>query len=129
MAGGIIVFACNENPCSGCFTLLIFCLDIKYIQLLHVLLARPERYWLWAGQTFQQSCPQIILLLLLLLLASRPPRHCQHRALFVGPTYSFLVFTRLKLVLDKGYFNPTSHRSKQREFLRTTTLQGMYSCE
>ena len=27
MAGGIIVFACNENPCSGCFTLLIFCLD------------------------------------------------------------------------------------------------------
>ena len=27
MAGGIIVFACNENPCSGCFTLLIFYLD------------------------------------------------------------------------------------------------------
>ena len=44
MAGGIIVFACNENPCSGCFTLLIFCVDIKYIQLLHVW-AGPERDW------------------------------------------------------------------------------------
>ena len=42
MAGGIIVFACNENPCSGCFTLLIFCLDIKYIQLLHVVLGKAE---------------------------------------------------------------------------------------
>ena len=47
MAGGVIVFACNENPCSGCFTLLIFCLDIKYIQLLHVW-PRPERT-AWAG--------------------------------------------------------------------------------
>ena len=44
MAGGIIVFACNENPCSGCFTLLIFCVDIKYIQLLHVW-AGPESDW------------------------------------------------------------------------------------
>ena len=78
---GQLMTACGElPPVSGCFTLLIFCLDIKYIRLLHVVLGRAEGWGLvrhsnnHVGRCWRSS-------------------PCQHSQSALTPANSFLMFT------------------------------------
>ena len=120
----IALRARHQGPPLGCFTLLKFCVDIKYIQLLHVVLGKAEG-WTDIPTIMSRDAGGGVEewggLLTTAMSAEREREASNTNKLFPN------VYPG-KLVLDKSYYNPTSHTTKQSRDIANRNSQFSVLC-